>query len=318
MHPTKTVYTTDYCQKLLQKRKLVLICDLDETLISTFSLQSISLKNNKQDHINFDFCRKGLMYHYYLKERPYLQNFLWRMSRMFELHVMSLGLKEYVDECLKIIDPDQRYFGGRTITREDVANGFDKAKTQESLYPQCENMIISIDDRTDVWGNCSSVVHVKPFTYFSPVRQILKTSTNDEPGLLKNVKQQLNNLNTDDNYLLVLQDIFEHIHKKFFDRLEKLRFNSANNEIIPDVRKFLKKKKYISMKDHVDKYAKCHAIPYSLHAIKSQNERENKATQNDASIEGFWNNVANNVEGSLKGMYRRLKSVSKMEIKDLR
>lgn len=53
-----------------------------------------------------------LDYHYtrFVKFRPGVVEMLQQLSHYYELYIYSQGLKEYVDEVIKIIDPDQYYY----------------------------------------------------------------------------------------------------------------------------------------------------------------------------------------------------------------
>ena len=130
------IYKVDYFMNLLKKKKLVLICDLDETLISSISLQSKQSKSDYDsmdcDYFSFPYGNK--MHHYCMKKRPYLDSFLSRMSEIFELHLMSAGMHTYVRKCVDIIDPKHKYFRDRIISREDIVNKCNKAQTKLQVF----------------------------------------------------------------------------------------------------------------------------------------------------------------------------------------
>lgn len=41
------------------------------------------------------------------------------MSEMYEMHVYTMGTREYADAICKIIDPDGKIFGGRVLSRDE-------------------------------------------------------------------------------------------------------------------------------------------------------------------------------------------------------
>ncbi len=52
-------------------------------------------------------------------DRPGLAKFMEKMSRLYEMHVYTMGTRSYADAICKVIDPDGRIFGGRVLSRDE-------------------------------------------------------------------------------------------------------------------------------------------------------------------------------------------------------
>ena len=246
-------YNINYFLNLLKDKKLVLICDMDETFISCLRLNLINIPyhaNITYPCINFQQHNKH--YEYCIQIRPYLDHFLSRMNELFELHLMSAGSKPYIKQCLKLIDPYQKYFKNRIVTQEQLFNQIDKYQTKNQMFPECNNMILAIDDRLDVWSNCSTVLQIKPFNFFSKIEDILKmTSSQNDSNIKDQITQHLFQTDTDDNYLLTLKSVFEEIHSEFFEELDKMRSVIDESKYLPDVTNIIKRKRLDILKDEI-------------------------------------------------------------------
>lgn len=51
--------------------------------------------------------------------RPGIEQFLEDMSKLYEMHVYTMGTRSYADAICKIVDPTGKYFGGRIISRDE-------------------------------------------------------------------------------------------------------------------------------------------------------------------------------------------------------
>lgn len=73
---------------------------MDETLIHSTSVRT----DPKDEEI---LVRVGnSLEKYYVKLRPFLKEFLERLSKMFELVIFTASIKEYADKVIDYIDPD--------------------------------------------------------------------------------------------------------------------------------------------------------------------------------------------------------------------
>ena len=56
---------------------------------------------------------------YFIKVRPGLADFLEEVTKMYELHVYTMGTRAYADAVAKIVDPHRKYFGDRVLSRDE-------------------------------------------------------------------------------------------------------------------------------------------------------------------------------------------------------
>ena len=111
-------------EKRLQKqRKLILLVDLDQTVIHTTNDE---VGNNLKGVHPFQLCGPRSRSHYHLKIRPKTQEFLKNMSKMFELHIMTFGTRTYARTIAKFIDPKSHFFSQRIISRDECLDGSSK------------------------------------------------------------------------------------------------------------------------------------------------------------------------------------------------
>uniref|UniRef100_A0A6G1S690 RNA polymerase II subunit A C-terminal domain phosphatase n=1 Tax=Aceria tosichella TaxID=561515 RepID=A0A6G1S690_9ACAR len=153
-------------ERLIQERKLVLLVDLDQTILHTTHER---VRNHPEVH-SFELQPRHPTYH--TKLRPHLKEFLERMSKIYELHIFTFGCRKYAHKIASIIDPTQKYFGNRILSRDESVDQYSKKGNLNNLFPCGDAMVCIIDDRADVWRDAGNLIQVKPYSYF-------KTSISD-------------------------------------------------------------------------------------------------------------------------------------------
>jgi len=153
-------------ERLIQERKLVLLVDLDQTILHT------THEEVKNDPNVQSFTLWPGHPTYYTKLRPYLKEFLDSMSKIYELHIFTFGCRKYAHKIASIIDPEQKYFGNRILSRDESVDQYSKRGNLNNLFPCGDAMVCIIDDRSDVWKDAANLIQVKPYSYF-------KTSISD-------------------------------------------------------------------------------------------------------------------------------------------
>lgn len=167
-------------RRLLGQRKLSLVVDLDQTIIHACIDPTIGEWQNDPTNPNYEALRDVQAFQleegqpqggvargcfYYIKMRPGLREFLTTIATMFELHVYTMGTRTYATNIAKIVDPDQRLFGNRVISRDE--NGNMVAKSLQRIFPVSTHMAVIIDDRADVWPyNRHNLIKVSPYDFF--------------------------------------------------------------------------------------------------------------------------------------------------------
>lgn len=169
-------------KRLLAARKLSLVVDLDQTIIHAAVDPTIGEWQKDKDNPNYDAVKDVRSFQllddgpgmrgcwYYIKLRPGLAEFLDTIAQMYELHIYTMGTRQYAQQIAAIVDPDHKYFGDRILSRDE--SGSMVAKNLERLFPVDTKMVVIIDDRGDVWKWSANLIRVTPFDFFVGIGDI--------------------------------------------------------------------------------------------------------------------------------------------------
>uniref|UniRef100_A0A1I7YMY1 RNA polymerase II subunit A C-terminal domain phosphatase n=1 Tax=Steinernema glaseri TaxID=37863 RepID=A0A1I7YMY1_9BILA len=163
-------------RNVLSQRKLVLLVDLDQTIIHTTNQPYDGPRSEDVFDYKIANCR------YFTKIRPHCRQFLENVSKYYEMHVVTFGQRQYAHLIANRIDPEQRFFGQRIMSRDELFHNFQKTQNLKALFPCGEELIAIIDDRRDVWEDMDNLVQVKPYKFFRDVGDI------NAPGARKNAE----------------------------------------------------------------------------------------------------------------------------------
>nr|CAD7448775.1 unnamed protein product [Timema bartmani] len=163
-------------ERLLKERKLVLLVDLDQTLIHT---TNDNIPPNLKDVYHFQLHGTSSPW-YHTRLRPGTHKFLKEISYLYELHICTFGSRNYAHMIAMFLDHDGQYFSHRILSRDECFSPHSKTANLKSLFPCGDNMVCIIDDREDVWNNAPNLIHVKPYHFFQHTGDI-----NAPPGLAK-------------------------------------------------------------------------------------------------------------------------------------
>ncbi|XP_058054438.1 RNA polymerase II subunit A C-terminal domain phosphatase [Anopheles bellator] len=164
-------------QRLLNDRKLVLLVDLDQTLIHT---TNDNVPNNLKDVYHFQLYGPNSPW-YHTRLRPGALEFLAKMHPYYELHICTFGARNYAHMIAQFLDKDGRFFSHRILSRDECFNATSKTDNLKALFPCGDSMVCIIDDREDVWNMASNLIQVKPYHFFQHTGDI-----NAPPGMSKN------------------------------------------------------------------------------------------------------------------------------------
>lgn len=192
-------------RRLLKQRKLSLVVDLDQTIIHACIDPTVGEWQKDPTNPNYEAVKDIQSFQlnddgprgvasgcsYYIKMRPGLREFLEHISQIYELHVYTMGTRAYAMNIAKIVDPDQRLFGNRVISRDE--NGNMTAKSLQRLFPVSTNMVVIIDDRADVWPkNRPNLIKVVPYDFFKGVGDINSSFLPKREDQISNEKPVVN------------------------------------------------------------------------------------------------------------------------------
>ena len=131
--------------RLLSSRKLSLVVDLDQTIIHAAVDPTIAEWMKDKDNPNYEAVKDVRSFQlvddgpgmrgcwYYIKLRPGLEDFLDHISQLYELHIYTMGTRQYAQQVANIVDPHRKYFGDRILSRDE--SGSMVANNPERLFP---------------------------------------------------------------------------------------------------------------------------------------------------------------------------------------
>lgn len=105
-------------QRLLKDRKLVLLVDLDQTLIHT---TNDNVPNNLKDVYHFQLYGPNSPW-YHTRLRPGTPKFLEKMAPSFELHICTFGARNYAHQIAMFLDESGKFFSHRILSRDECLN----------------------------------------------------------------------------------------------------------------------------------------------------------------------------------------------------
>lgn len=180
-------------RRLLQSRRLSLVVDLDQTIIHATVDPTVAEWQQDQKNPNHGALKDVQAFQllddgpgmrgcwYYIKLRPGLKEFLENVSRLYELHIYTMGTRAYAQNIVKIVDPDRKIFGDRILSRDE--SGSLTAKSLHRLFPVDTKMVVIIDDRGDVWHWSENLVKVTPYDFFVGIGDINSSFLPKKPDL---------------------------------------------------------------------------------------------------------------------------------------
>ncbi|GME67234.1 unnamed protein product [[Candida] boidinii] len=179
-------------QRLLKEEKLSLVVDLDQTVIHATVDPTVGEWMSDKSNPNYKSVKNVRSFSleeeiilppnytgpkpppnlrwYYVKLRPGLEEFLAKISKLFELHIYTMATRAYAKAIAKIIDPDGKYFGERILSRDE--SGSLTQKSLKRLFPVDTSMVAIIDDRGDVWDWSPNLIKVVPYDFFVGIGDI--------------------------------------------------------------------------------------------------------------------------------------------------
>lgn len=183
----------DAKRRLLANRKLSLVVDLDQTIIHATVDPTVGEWKEDKDNPNHEAVKDVRAFQlmddapgmrgcwYYIKLRPGLEEFLQNISKLYELHIYTMGTRAYAQNIANIVDPDRRIFGDRILSRDE--SGSLTAKNLQRLFPVDTKMVVIIDDRGDVWKWSPNLIKVSPYDFFVGIGDINSSFLPKKPEL---------------------------------------------------------------------------------------------------------------------------------------
>ncbi|EKG22436.1 BRCT domain-containing protein [Macrophomina phaseolina MS6] len=169
-------------RRLLSNKKLSLVVDLDQTIIHATVDPTVAEWQKDPENPNYEAVKDVQSFQlldngpggrgcwYYIKLRPGLREFLENISKVYELHIYTMGTRAYAQNIAKIVDPNRKIFGDRILSRDE--SGSLTVKTLHRIFPVDTKMVVIIDDRGDVWSWSNNLIKVTPYDFFVGIGDI--------------------------------------------------------------------------------------------------------------------------------------------------
>ena len=218
--------------RYLNKKQLILLLDLDNTILHAcgFPLTNEDFNYLKKEYKE-NICEIGIKNKYnktrydklIIKFRVHLKEFFSSLENKYEIFTYTHGAQEYATSIIQYINKNifpNSLSTERLISREE-SNGMIKNKTIKKVFPTTENMVVIIDDRTDVWKeNNDNLINVYGYFFFY-----------DE--FMNKIKAPF--LSNDyDNALFIIMHLLNYIHGEFYDFYERTNLKKSVNRIIKE------------------------------------------------------------------------------------
>ncbi|CAG9563864.1 unnamed protein product [Danaus chrysippus] len=214
--------------RLLKDRKLVLLVDLDQTLVHT---TNDNIPPNIKDVLHFFLRGPGNQGRWcHTRLRPKTHEFLESAAKNYELHVCTFGARQYAHAITELLDPQKKFFSHRILSRDECFDARTKSANLKALFPCGDNMVCIIDDREDVWRHASNLIQVRPYSFFQSTGDI-----NAPPPLPEEKTKILSGKNgsqiSKDNQMPTLDAEPEKENKEIIDKSNTDKKDSENGII---------------------------------------------------------------------------------------
>lgn len=231
-------------KRLISEQKLILVVDLDQTVIHAAVDPKIGEWMRDPESPNYEACKEVKTFAlreptppaanmsgrprgseavhnctYYVKLRPGLEEFLEKVAPLYEMHIYTMATRAYAAEVAHQIDPEGRYFGNRILTREE--SGSLQQKSLQRLFPVTTRLVAVIDDRGDVWGWDPHLLRVFPYHFFTGTGDINSGFLPHRQGVVEDNGEDEHEgppSEHGDRELAALGDRLTELHDKFFEK----------------------------------------------------------------------------------------------------
>jgi Dullard-like phosphatase family protein len=131
--------------KSLGQHKNTLVLDLDETLVHC------GIEPLEGAEMEFPVEYQGQTFNIYVRKRPYLENFLQKVSQLFEIVVFTASQKIYADTLLDLLDPHHKYIQHRLFRDSCIFVAANYLKDLSVLGRDLSQVVI-IDNSPQAFG----------------------------------------------------------------------------------------------------------------------------------------------------------------------
>ncbi|WOK92424.1 RNA polymerase II C-terminal domain phosphatase-like 4 [Canna indica] len=202
-------------KKSLHAKKLILILDLDHTLLNSTRLADICPEeeyllrqvDSMKDDPDRSLFKLGSM-HMLTKLRPFVHNFLKEASSIFDMYVYTMAERSYALEIVKLLDPAKIYFDSKVITQSDCTQRHQKGL---DVVLGAESIVVILDDTEAVWHkHKGNLIQLERYHFFaSSCRQFGSNA--------KSLSVSMKDERETDGTLATILNVLKRVHQMFFD-----------------------------------------------------------------------------------------------------
>ncbi|GAB2219300.1 hypothetical protein Droror1_Dr00006935 [Drosera rotundifolia] len=223
-------------KKLLSHQKLYLVLDLDHTLLNSTRLNDLIPEEEylKEKTDSLQDVSKGALFLMHsmgmmTKLRPFVRTFLEEASKLFELHIYTMGEKRYAMEMAKLLDPDNKYFESRVISQADSSQRHQKGL---DVVLGHESAALILDDTEGVWqNNKDNLILMDRYHFFA-------SSCRQFDLDFKSLSELKSDENESDGALATVLGVLRQIHSMFFDTEDGADYASRDvRQVLRTIRK---------------------------------------------------------------------------------
>ncbi|XP_042446363.1 uncharacterized protein LOC122031304 [Zingiber officinale] len=172
------------------------------------------LRKKVIEHDNRDLFRVR-RFGFWIKLRPGIRDFLHKASELFNLHIITLGRKDYAYAMAKLLDPTGTFFSGRITSREEAHMGKDGYVKNLNYVSTTVSNVLILDDTPRVWpDHQSNLITISRYAYFPQTWQQQQMPVGLSP--------LETGIDTDDTLTLILS-MLEKIHGDYSLAYQSMR-----------------------------------------------------------------------------------------------
>ena len=209
--------------------KKTLILDLDETLVHS-AFKPFFIKSDINLNVNVD----GVNHLVHVLKRPYVDEFLQRMSKFYELVIFTASISNYANPLLDRLDK-YRIISHRLFREHCVSNRGLYIKDLRKLGRDLKNMIIIDNNPISYAVNQDNGIPILTWHYdkndnelmkLVPILEFLSTVDDVRPYIMKIVKRNTNEI----DFNIVNNILNENINNNANNNNINMNINNLNND----------------------------------------------------------------------------------------
>ncbi|EES05954.1 hypothetical protein BDA96_04G352800 [Sorghum bicolor] len=216
--PATSIAIASDMATLKRERKLILVLDLDHTLLNSTRLQDLSALEQRngftpdtEDELHMELFRLEYSDNVRMltKLRPFVRGFLDQASSRFEMHVYTLGRQDYAKAVIDLLDPDGVYFRGRVVSRKESTQR--DVKSLDVIPGADPAAVVILDDTDSAWpGHQDNLILMDRYHYFACTCRKFRYN-------IPSMAEQARDEREHDGSLAVVLGVLNRIHQAFFD-----------------------------------------------------------------------------------------------------